>query len=185
GMRNMFDLAFWPKDPRYAYIPMNASDVPAADDLLFRANLLDGKVDDMGWPSCLYNIEPMEGYPLIPMPNPVPGVAEMFGPCDKKEIQKLNQPILTFGKHVSADGLAFAPDNFAHGYGGNLFVAEFGQSDPAPGPNGHQVVRIRLQNNGLPETDEHGDPKAEHFAFGAPGDTPVDLVFGPDGAMYV
>src|SRR5437867_593923 len=82
GMRNIYDVAFWPKDPRYVYIPMNGSDEPEADDLLFRTKVIDGKVDDMGWPSCLYNIGPVNGYPLIPAPNPVPGVAEMFGPCD-------------------------------------------------------------------------------------------------------
>ncbi len=185
GMRNIFDLAFWPKDPRYIYIPMNGSDVPAADDLLFRARVNDSKVDDMGWPSCLYNIEPREGYPLIPQPNPVPGISELFGPCDAKEQKHLNRPLLTFGKHVSADGLAFAPKNFARGYGGDLFVAEFGQSDPVSGPGGHQIVRIKIGDDGLPKTGRDRNPVVEHFAFGAPTDTPTDLVFGPDGAMYV
>jgi len=118
------------------------------------------------------------------VPNPVPGIAEMFGPCDKKEMQHLNRPLLTFGKHPAVAGLAFAPENFARHYEGDLFVAEFGQDEPAPGPAGHQIVRIKIGDDGLPKTGKDGNPVVEHFAFGDDTDTPVDLVFGPDGAMY-
>jgi glucose/arabinose dehydrogenase len=185
GMRNMYDIVFWPKDPRYLFIGMNGSDVPEADDLLFRANVIDGNVDDMGWPSCLYNIGAMNGYPLIPVPNPVPGVANLFGPCDKKAPRHLNRPLLTFGKHVAVAGLAFAPRSFARGYAGDLFAAEFGQDEPALGPAGHQIVRIRIGDDGFSKTGKDGNPVLEHFAFGATTDAPVDLVFGSDGAMYV
>jgi glucose/arabinose dehydrogenase len=182
GMRNMYDVAFWPTDPRYLYIGMNGSDAPETDDLLFRAKINDGKVDDMGFPSCLYNIGAMNGYPLIPVPNPVPGVAELFGACKKKH---LNRPLLTFGKHVAVAGLAFAPANFAHRYEGDLFVAEFGNNSDVPYSAGHQIVRIKIGPDGLPQTGQDGNPLVERFAFGADTDTPVDLVFGADGAMYV
>ena len=180
----MYDIAFWPKNPHYLYIGMNGSDEPEADDLLFRARVKDGNVDDMGFPSCLYNVGDMNGYPLVPVPSPVAGVAEMFGFCDSKEMKHLNRPLLTFGKHPAVAGLAFAPKNFERHYEGDLFVAEFGQDEPAPGPAGHQIVRIRLDENGLPKTGKDGNPVVERFAFGADTDFPVDLVFGPDGAMY-
>lgn len=185
GLRNMYDIAFWPKDRRFLYIGMNGSDAPETDDLLFRASVLDGKIDDMGFPSCLYNIGAANGYPLIPMPSPVPGVAELFGLCDSKETRKLNQPIATFGKHVAVAGLAFAPENFARHFEGDLFAAQFGNNADVPTPAGHRVVRVKIGDDGLPETGRDGIPVIEHFAFGADTDTPVDLVFGSDGAMYV
>src|SRR5439155_7812889 len=95
GMRNMYDIAFWPTDPRYLYIGMNGSDEPEADDLLFRAKVNDGNVDDMGWPSCLYNVGTVNGYSLIPVPNPVPGIADLFGTCDANKQKHLNRPLVT------------------------------------------------------------------------------------------
>ena len=185
GLRNVYDIAFWPKDHRFLYIGMNGSDAPETDDLLFRASVQDGKIDDMGFPSCLYNIGSANGYPLNPMPSPVPDVAELFGLCDTKEIKKLNLPIATFGKHVAVAGLAFAPGNFARHYEGDLFAAQFGNNADVPTLTGHRIVRVKIGNDGLPETDRAGVPIIEHFAFGAGTDTPVDLVFGRDGAMYV
>jgi glucose/arabinose dehydrogenase len=164
---------------------MNGSDAPEADDLLFRAKVNNSKPDDMGFPPCLYNIGAMNGYPLIPVPNPTPGVAEMFGTCDKKEMKHLTRPIATFGKHVAVAGLAFAPENFAPGYEGNLFAAEFGNNADVPYSAGHQLVRIRIGNDGLPVPGPDGNAVIERFAFGADTDTPVDVAFGPDGKMYV
>ena len=181
----MYDIAFWPEDSRYLYIGMNGSDDPATDDLLFRAKVTDGNVDDMGFPSCLYNVGPSNGYPLVPVPSPVPGVAELFGTCDEKETKHLNRPLLTFGKHVAVTGIAFAPRRFARHYEGDLFAAEFGSNVPTTPPTGHQIVRVPIDEDGLPETGQDGNPVVERFAFGGDADTPVDLVFGPDGAMYV
>ena len=92
GMRNMYDIAFWPKDTRYLYIGMNGPDNPEADDLLFRAKVNNSKPDDMGFPSCLYNIGAATGYPLLPMPNPTPGIAEIFGACDEKAMKTTQPP---------------------------------------------------------------------------------------------
>src|SRR6185436_19364627 len=131
--------------------------------LLFRARIGDGRVDDMGFPSCLYNIGEKNGYPLAPMPSPVPGVAEMFGACGEK--QHLNRPLLTFGKHVAVAGLAFAPKSFSPRYEGDLFAAEFGNNPDVPYAAGHQIVRIKIGPDGLPQTGPDGNPILERFAF--------------------
>ena len=93
--------------------------------LLFRSKINESKTDDMGWPSCLYNVEPQDQDPLIPVPSPVPGISALFGACDKKVIKRLNPPLLKLREHVSANGLTFAPKNFARGYEGDCIVAEF------------------------------------------------------------
>ncbi len=191
GMRNVYDVAFRPSEPSVAYIPMNGPDDPAADDLLYRTDVGDAVTDDFKFPSCLYNphTNPFtpQGLPddhsghgagLTPQDNLNPAVIAQFGSCP---VDTVKRPITTFGGHVSANGLAFAPGAFAPEYTGDLFVAEWGNLWGLEDGHvsGHKIMRVNLGSDGLPEGGQIG---AEEFATGG---LPLDLIFGGDGAMYV
>ena len=86
-------------------------------------------------------------------------------------MRQLNRPIATFGKHVAVAGLAFAPENFGRHYEGDLFAAEFGNNADVPYSAGHQVVRIKIGERGLPETGHddlvgHASSRAEEHLAG-------------------
>lgn len=125
-------------------------------------------VDDLGFPSCLYDVERMG---LEPFQNPHPDVIERFGPCPTDTVPR---PIASFGAHPSADGLAFqASAAWGPEYTGDLFVAEFGSffgSDVV----GHRVVRVRLDGTSV--------TAREPFLSGG---TPLDVAFDNAGALYV
>lgn len=193
GMRNVYDVAFWPNDPSVAYLPVNGPDDPAADDVLYATRVDDDRVDDMGFPSCLFNAHgndgPAEigghgdhGTSLEPMDNPDPDVIAEFGACP---VETVTRPVATFGGHVSADGLAFAHGSgFPGTYGNDLYVAEWGNLWGAEDGHvaGHKIVRVNLRDDGTIVHDHHGMPWISEFATGA---LPIDIAFGPDGAMYV
>ena len=193
GMRNIYDVAFWPNDPNVAYLPTNGPDDPAADDLLYGTRVDDGVVDDMGFPSCLYGAHANggageigghheHGQSLEPMDNLNPAVIQRFGPC---AVDTVHRPVATFGGHVSADGLAFAHGSaFPGSYGNDLFVAEWGNMWGAEDGHlvGHKIVRVNFRDDGTIVRDHHGLPSVTEFATGA---LPIDIAFGPDGAMYV
>ena len=212
GMRNVYDVAFWPTGPTrsprprkprasgkpkhhpaLAFLPTNGPDDPAADDLLYSTNVNDDVVDDMGFPSCLYNAHGNagagevgahheHGAGLTPKDNLNPDVIERFGKCP---VDTVKRPIATFGGHVSADGLAFSHGSkFPGSYGNDLFVAEWGNMWGAEDGHavGHKIVRVNMRDDGTIVRDHHGLPWVSEFATGA---APIDLAFGPDGAMYV
>lgn len=184
GMRNPYDLAFSPFDPSELFIPMNGLDdarqgstggnpgeeLENSDDLLFVTDTGDRKVDDFGFPSCLYN-EERQGN-LKPYDNPNPMTIEQFGPCPKT----VPPPVMSFGTHVSADGLAFqATDAWGKSYVNDLFVAEFGNFFGVE-PVGHKVVRVEL--------DRNGNEVVRHSEF-LSGTVPLDVTFDAAGAMFV
>jgi glucose/arabinose dehydrogenase len=191
GMRNVYDVAFWPNDRNLAYLATNGPDDPAADDLLYGTRIDDAATDDMGFPSCLYNAHENSGVgeshhehgrSLSPMDNPNRTVIERFGACPKDTVKR---PSATFGGHVSADGLAFAHGSrFPGSYRNDLFVAEWGNMWGAEDGHavGHKIVRVNFRDDGTIVRDHHGMPWVSEFASGA---APIDLTFGPDGAMYV
>ena len=150
-------------------------------------------VDDMGFPSCLYNAHTNSGAGevgghhghgagLEPMDNPNPAVIERFGKC---KADSVTRPVATFGGHVSADGLAFAHGSgFPGSYRNDLFVAEWGNLWGAEDGHlvGHKIIRVNLRDDGSIVRDHHGMPWTSEFATAA---APIDVAFGPDGAMYV
>ena len=185
GWRNVYDLAFSPVDATKLFVPMNGTDdarqgstgenpadpdLEDSDDLLYMTDVDDRRVDDFAFPSCLYNLA--ERGDLKPYANPNPDVIKRFGPCRKRSVPR---PVSSFGLHPSANGLAFqTADAWGEDYRGDLFVAEWGSLFGSP--SGHKVVRVELDETGTKVTAQ-----SDFLEM----DTPLDVTFHPDGAMYV
>jgi glucose/arabinose dehydrogenase len=203
GYRNIYDVGFWPGDPSMIYTPMNGTDMPASNEPLFRTDVSDTKVvghdaqgspiwgpviDDAGFPSCLYGahtnnfpvpeIPPGHDHPenFTPDNNPNTAVTDKFGNCQPSKVMK---PIMFFNEgHNGTSGMAFERGgNFPDDYDSDLFVAEWGSLWNLNGavPTGHKITRVDIGPDGLPE-------RKREFMTGV---LPMDIAFGPDGAMYV
>lgn len=184
GWRNIYDLAFSPFDPSKLFVPMNGADdaregstaenpvdpdLEDSDDLLFLTDIDDRKVDDYGFPSCLYNLSKRGD--LEPYDNPNPTVIRRFGKCPKR----VPRPISSFGLHPSANGLAFqTTDAWGEDYKNDLFVTEWGSLFGSP--SGHKIVRVELSSKGTKVTAQ-----SDFLEM----DVPLDVTFDADGAMYV
>jgi glucose/arabinose dehydrogenase len=185
GWRNVYDLAFSPVDRTKLFIPMNGLDdarkgstgenpadpnLADSDDLLFMTDINDRRVDDFGFPQCLYNVA--EKGSLKPYTNPNPDTVEVFGKCKTKSVPR---PVASFGLHVSADGLAFQKTKaWGAKYTNDVFVAEWGSLFGMP--TGHKVVRVELNKAGTRVVDQHDFLEM---------DLPIDVTFDKAGAMYV
>ncbi|MEA2434902.1 MAG: hypothetical protein QOG54_2359 [Actinomycetota bacterium] len=185
GWRNVYDVAFSPIDPTKAFVPMNGiddarkgstgenpadPDLEDSDDLLFMTDIDDSKIEDFGYPSCLYNVG--EKGDLKPYDSPNPDVIKKFGACNERKVPR---PVSSFGLHTSSDGLEFQrTDNWGDDYSNDLFVAEWGSLFGPP--RGHDVVRVQLNEAGTKVESQ------EVFLFGP---VPLDLTFDPNGVMYV
>ena len=184
GWRNVYDLAFSPIDKTLLFVPMNGADdarkgstaenpvdpnLEDSDDLLFATDIADHRIDDFGFPSCLYNVAKRGD--LKPYDNPNPDVIEKFGACPKD----VPRPVSSFGLHTSSDGLAFqTTKNWEDEYRNDLFVAEWGSLFGPP--RGHDVIRVQLDDSGR---------KVESHSVFLELDLPLDLTFDKAGAMYV
>jgi glucose/arabinose dehydrogenase len=183
GMRNIYDVAFSPLDETLLFTPMNGLDdarpaeeegsgeLEDSDDLLYSTDINDAKVDDMGFPSCLYNVGKQGD--LKPYDNPNPATIKRFGRCPKARIKR---PLSSFGAHPSSNGLAFqTTDAWGEEYKNNLFVAEFGNffGDEVVG---HDVIRVELDATGTRVVNQ------SEF-FNAP--LLLDLTFDAEGNLFV
>ncbi|MGH2736218.1 MAG: PQQ-dependent sugar dehydrogenase, partial [Actinomycetota bacterium] len=184
GWRNVYDLAFSPVDENTLFVPMNGTDdarkgstgenpvdpnLEDSDDLLFATDVGDRRIDDFGFPSCLYNLA--EKGDLKPYDNPNPDVIEEFGDCPRS----VPRPVSSFGLHTSSDGLAFQVTNaWGKDYRNDLFVAEWGNIFGAPA--GHDVVRVQLDESGRRVVSQSGFLNL---------DLPLDVTFDASGALYV
>lgn len=161
GMRNDYDVAFRPGTDE-AWITVNGPDAfdPYGEDTLVAATVGDGIVEDFGFPACLYTADP--NLPRVKQ-NPVVAATHTCGAHV--------EPKALVGLHVSADGLAFGPeDDF---WRGDVFIAEFGNffGDEIVG---HKVLRVPVDANG-----NAGTP-VDFFV----GPAPLDVTFG-DAGLYV
>lgn len=184
GWRNVYDLAFSPIEKDLLFVPMNGTDdarkgstaenpvdpnLEDSDDLLFATDVGDGRIDDFGFPSCLYN-ESKRGN-LKPYKNPNPDVIDRFGPC-KRDVPR---PLASFGLHTSSDGLAFqTTDAWGDEYRNDLFVAEWGSLFGMPA--GHDIIRVQLNDAGT---------AVEEMTTFMVVDLPLDVTFDDAGDMYI
>jgi len=180
GMRNLYDVAFRPGTSE-AWITTNGPDTfdPYGEDTLVKVPDVNATVEattlrgrsrtlttlarnltttttsapppDFGFPECLYNADGQV------MPDR--GCGEHTPPEE------------LLGLHVSADGLAFGPDD--EFWSGDLFIAEFGNFF-GRAVVGHRVVRVPIDENGA-------SSPPQDFVVGA---LPLDLAFGAAG-LYV
>lgn len=185
GWRNVYDLAFSPVDPSLLFVPMNGVDdarkgstaenpvdpgLEDSDDSLFVTDVRDRRIDNFGFPSCLFN-ESKRG-DLEPYENPNSDVIAKFGLCRTASVPS---PVSSFGLHTSSNGLAFqTTEAWGPDHQDDLFVAEWGNLFGPPA--GHDVVRLELDRSGRSVTSQS---VFLHL------DTPLDLTFDRAGAMYV
>ena len=185
GWRNIYDVAFSPVDRTKAFVPMNGTDdarqgstaenpadpnLEDSDDLLYATNIDDGRIDDFGFPSCLYNLAKKGN--LKPYQNPNPDVIKVFGGCPVRTVPR---PLSSFGLHPSANGLAFQRTrSWGPDFRNDLFVAEWGSLFGTP--SGHKVVRVELNDAGTKVVSQ-----SDFFE----SDLPLDVTFDRAGALYV
>jgi hypothetical protein len=183
GMRNLYDVAFRPGTDE-AWIPTNGLDAqaPWGEDTLNKVDVDDDFVvdasgqpvldesgspiakppPDFGFPGCVYRAG--TNGPEFQQ-NSATGVEA----CDPNH----TPPEELLGLHVSADGLAFGPnDPF---WQGDLFITMWGNIPTFDAtPVGHKIVRVEVDAQG-------SSSPPEDFL---PGGAPLDLTFnGAD--MYV
>lgn len=170
GFRNVYDVAFGPTG--IAYTATNGADVPPSQDAFFR---ISAPGQDFGYPFCYH-----EG-----TPGAAGGIAVTNPTFPGRDCSTVPPADALLGWHVCATGMDIAP---AGTFLDSAFVAECGPffsdvivksaADPthATYNTGHKVARVALDANGVATgvTD---------FIQGL--QLPIDVVFGPDGAMYV
>ena len=173
GFRNVYGIAF---HGGFGYTGMNGADVPSSQDALFK--LSAGQ--NFSYPFCFNEGVPAAvGAGISVVPNPTFAEAALCA----------HTPAATalLGWHTCATGLDFPTDgpwHFPAAMKDSVFVGECGPFNPdqeyvkfaSTHNTGHKVVRVPL--------DAHGEATAvQDFLDGMPLAT--DVLFGPDGAMYV
>ena len=191
GFRNIYDIAFVPPGhpgtapgSADAVVSMNGPDGqkygsitrPTGEDTLNIFDTASSAVEHFGFPWCLYERAKggLNGFTQDSSQgscSPLPAAASDGLPAPVVQAR----PSALFGDHVSADGIAFDPNtNFPRAMDGDLFVAEFGNFFGTL-PAGHKVVRVHFDAGGHVAC-------VQDFLTGA---APLDLTFGPDGALWI
>lgn len=173
GLRNAFGLGFLP-DGRLLALDQGADDrgsrpIGNAPDFLFEVR--DGAW--YGWPDYIGG-RPVTDQAFRPERGPQPS----FVLANHDELPPPEQPVVTFEPHVAATKFAVVPED-APAYGGQLVMALFGDEAPmclpAGGPPvGRDLLRV-----------DPRDWSSHRIATGLPLNRPIDVAFGPDGALYV
>lgn len=99
-------------------------------------------------------------------------------------------PIASFEAHAAANGFDFAPPDSEFGFGGQAFVALFGDLAPVTTPRqvvpaGFKVVRLDPDTGAIFDfaVNRIQGPASKLFHGGF--ERPSHCVFGPDGSLYV
>ena len=169
GFRNVYDIAFGPTG--IAYTATNGADATPSQDQFYRLRPGAG----YGFPFCY----------SVGTPGTTEGVVENNPQYPDADCSGALPASANLGWHVCATGLDIAP---AGTFLDSAYVAQCGPlqqnvvraslDDPARASynTGHKVARVVLDANG--EALEVRD-----FVIGL--HLPTDVVFGPDGAMYI
>lgn len=171
GLRNSQGFA-WHPDTFAMYATNNGADM--------RSDTRNGKpVDDLppehlnrieggmhyGWPYCWGNRHSDPNFP------------DTSGICEK-----MQPPALTLPAHSTPLGITFVGTaNFPADFQGDALVALHGSWNRAQ-PSGYKIVRVKFKNGEPAGVTEFVDGWLDgNSAWGRP----VDVLFGPDGALYV
>jgi len=129
------------------------------------------------------------GRRMLPMPRRLLPVIDLAASGlrapDKRLVAGLHE------NGTSPSMLDVAPDSF--GFGGQLFVAEWGDLAPGtsplrPAPTGYRITRIDPAVGGMAvpfAANRTPGPASELGLRGRGLERPFDVKFGPDGAMYI
>jgi glucose/arabinose dehydrogenase len=205
GFRNIIGLGWDADGNMYAGVNGydNRGSRPVNDE--FDATYLVREGEWYGWPDYSAALEPLTDPKFDPpdqLQAPVVVNGELLPPPKRigfvidHEASGLEiaDRSLAYGLHEfnsSPSLLDVAPESWGP-YAGQVFVAEFGDLAPntnplLEGPTGYQVVSIPrgggaavpFAHNALP------GPASAQDAMGKGLERPVDVKFGPDGAMYI
>lgn len=182
GLRNPYGLAFAPDGRLYAT-------EHGMDDRGGR--YIVGDPDDFyeirqgqwyGWPDFASGIRLDDPHWGKDGQGRAPVLAEFPDPNPPK-------PLVSFAPHTAANGVSFS-NGGAFGFGGDAFVALFGDIAPVTtprlaGPRGYKVVRIDLRRRQIVDfaVNKIEGPASllRHGGF----ERPSHCAFGPDGNLYV
>jgi glucose/arabinose dehydrogenase len=146
---------------------------------------------------CFYRVEQGAWYGFPDFACDTPVTDPRFRPVDKPQPQFLMAehptdtppaPIARFDPHAATNGFDFAPSD-VWGAPTDAFIALFGDFTPATGtvsrPVGVEVVRLDTTTGEISGflANKNSGAASTHSAGGL--EHPSDVVFGPDGAMYV
>ncbi|MDQ3694402.1 MAG: superoxide dismutase family protein, partial [Chloroflexota bacterium] len=203
GMRNVIGVA-WDADG-VMYAGVNGFDVrgsrPVNDEYDATYRVEEGEW--YGWPDYSAALEPLidpkfDSPDSLQAPFFIGDGAQPKGlaPVIDHEASGLAvaDPSLVYGLHgfnSSPSKLAVAPESWGE-FAGQVFVAEWGDLSPNTNPlrdqpEGYQVVRINPET-GLAEPFVYNiaaGPASRQEARLAGIERPIDVKFGPDGAMYI
>jgi len=203
GFRNIIGLAWNAQGELFAAVNGydNRGSRPVNDEYDATYRVREGAW--YGWPDFSAALEPLTD-PKFNAPNSLQAPVLIAGQLQPKGLGfvidhaasglRVADRSLVFGLHEfnsSPSMLAFAPASWGE-LAGHLFVAEYGDLAPNTNPlldrpTGYQVVRIEpAGGRAIPFVRNAGLGSAS--AQGAPGmglERPVDVKFGPDGAMYI
>lgn len=171
GLRNAYGLRFLP-DGRLLATDQGADDrgsrpVGNIPDLLFEV-----RSDHWyGWPDFVGG-DPITDERYMPTRGPRPS----FVLANHDELPPVAQPLMRFQPHACAVKFDVAPASLPR-WGGQLFVALFGDEAPMTAPEGERAGRAIARV-------DMADWSA-HEVVSAPLTRPIDVKFGPDGALYI
>jgi glucose/arabinose dehydrogenase len=146
---------------------------------------------------CFYRVEQGAWYGFPDFACDTPVTDPRFKPADQPQPQFLlaehptetpPTPIVRFDPHAATNGFDFAPSP-EWGAQTDAFIALFGDFTPATGtvprPVGVEVVKVDTSTGEISRylSNKNSGAASTHSAGGL--EHPSDVVFGPDGAMYV
>ena len=205
GFRNIIGLGWDGEGNMYAGVNGydNRGSRPVNDE--YDATYLVREGEWYGWPDYSARLEPLTDpkfdlpdalqAPVVVNGEPLPPPKRIGFVIDHEASGlEIADRSLAYGLHEfnsSPSMLDVAPESWGS-YAGHLFVAEFGDLAPntnplSEGPTGYQVVSIP-PGGGTAVPFAHNalrGPASAQDALGEGLERPVDVKFGPDGAMYI